>query len=106
MGQENFRICIGPWTKAHSQIPTSTVSCGISHTTVMGIEKLSRVRRVKSLKGLMTIFVPCGVWHGVVVVEVIMTQTNASCGKLFIWKDGDKYHLGHSQNLNQLGFPH
>jgi hypothetical protein len=22
MGHENFRICIGPWTKAHSQIPT------------------------------------------------------------------------------------
>jgi hypothetical protein len=22
MGQENFRICIGPWTKAHNQIPT------------------------------------------------------------------------------------
>jgi hypothetical protein len=22
MGQENFKICIGPWAKAHNQIPT------------------------------------------------------------------------------------
>jgi hypothetical protein len=35
MGQENFRICIGPWTKAHSQIPTDTVYKGIASVWVI-----------------------------------------------------------------------
>ncbi|KAJ4772456.1 Regulator of chromosome condensation (RCC1) family with FYVE zinc finger domain-containing protein [Rhynchospora pubera] len=59
-------------------------------------------KEVESLKGLRTIAVSCGVWHSAAVVEVIMSQSSASSGKLFTWGDGDKYRLGHGDKQVRL----
>lgn len=59
-------------------------------------------KEVESLKGLRTISVSCGVWHTAAVVEVIMSQSSASSGKLFTWGDGDKYRLGHGDKQVRL----
>ena len=61
-------------------------------------------REVESLKGLKTVSVACGVWHTAAVIEVIVTQPNASIssGKLFTWGDGDKYRLGHGDKDPRL----
>ncbi|KAG0495372.1 hypothetical protein HPP92_000063 [Vanilla planifolia] len=59
-------------------------------------------REVESLMGLKTIAVSCGVWHTAAVVEVIVTQSSASSGKLFTWGDGDKYRLGHGDKEQRL----
>uniref|UniRef100_A0ACD5Y9T9 Uncharacterized protein n=1 Tax=Avena sativa TaxID=4498 RepID=A0ACD5Y9T9_AVESA len=100
----------------------STVSCGTWHTALItnsgqlytfgdgtfgalghgNRETVSYPKEVESLKGLRTISVSCGVWHSAAVVEVIMTQSNASSGKLFTWGDGDKYRLGHGDRSSKL----
>lgn len=59
-------------------------------------------REVETLMGLKTISVSCGVWHTAAVVEVIVTQSSASSGKLFTWGDGDKYRLGHGDKEPRL----
>lgn len=59
-------------------------------------------REVESLIGLRAIAVSCGVWHTAAVVEVIVTQSSASSGKLFTWGDGDKYRLGHGDKDSRL----
>ncbi|KAJ3681532.1 hypothetical protein LUZ60_016021 [Juncus effusus] len=99
-----------------------TVSCGTWHTAIITTagqlftfgegtfgslghgnrdDSLSP-REVESLKGLRTISVSCGVWHTAAVVEVIMSQSSASSGKLFTWGDGDKYRLGHGDRTPRL----
>ncbi|XP_020197183.1 PH, RCC1 and FYVE domains-containing protein 1 [Aegilops tauschii subsp. strangulata] len=103
-------------------LQVSTVSCGTWHTaliTTSGLlytfgdgtfgalghgnrETISYPKEVESLKGLRTISVSCGVWHSAAVVEIIMTQSNASSGKLFTWGDGDKYRLGHGDRASKL----
>ncbi|CAM0901590.1 unnamed protein product [Alopecurus aequalis] len=100
----------------------SAVSCGTWHTALItssgqlytfgdgtfgalghgNRETISYPKEVESLKGLRTISVSCGVWHSAAVVEVIMTQSNASSGKLFTWGDGDKYRLGHGDRSSKL----
>ena len=59
-------------------------------------------REVETLMGLKTIAVSCGVWHTAAVVEVIVTQSSVSSGKLFTWGDGDKYCLGHGDKEPRL----
>ncbi|KAJ1273568.1 hypothetical protein BS78_06G291700 [Paspalum vaginatum] len=99
-----------------------TVSCGTWHTALItsygqlytfgdgtfGVlghgnrESCSYPKEVESLKGLRTISVSCGVWHTAAVVEVIISQSNTSSGKLFTWGDGDKYRLGHGDRSSKL----
>jgi alpha-tubulin suppressor-like RCC1 family protein len=103
-------------------LQVSTVSCGTWHTTLItssgklytfgdgtfGVlghgnrESCSYPKEVKSLKGLRTISISCGVWHTAAVVEVIISQSNALSGKLFTWGDGDKYRLGHGDRSSKL----
>ncbi|XP_062185692.1 PH, RCC1 and FYVE domains-containing protein 1-like [Phragmites australis] len=103
-------------------LQVSTVSCGTWHTSLItssgqlftfgdgtfGVlghgnrESTSYPKEVESLKGLRTISVSCGVWHTAAVVEVIISQSNASSGKLFTWGDGDKYRLGHGDRSSKL----
>ncbi|PKU71059.1 PH, RCC1 and FYVE domains-containing protein 1-like isoform X2 [Dendrobium catenatum] len=59
-------------------------------------------RELDSLNGLKTIAVSCGVWHTAAVVEVIVTQSSSSSGKLFTWGDGDKFRLGHGDKEPRL----
>ncbi|RCV14793.1 hypothetical protein SEVIR_3G008200v4 [Setaria viridis] len=103
-------------------LQVSTVSCGTWHTALItssgklytfgdgtfGVlghgnrKSCSYPKEVESLKGLRTISVSCGVWHTAAVVEVIISQSNASSGKLFTWGDGDKYRLGHGDRSSKL----
>ncbi|XP_062227207.1 PH, RCC1 and FYVE domains-containing protein 1-like isoform X2 [Phragmites australis] len=103
-------------------LQVSAVSCGTWHTALItssgqlytfgdgtfGVlghgnrESISYPKEVESLKGLRTISVSCGVWHTAAVVEVIISQSNASSGKLFTWGDGDKYRLGHGDRSSKL----
>uniref|UniRef100_A0A804MCV6 Regulator of chromosome condensation (RCC1) family with FYVE zinc finger domain n=1 Tax=Zea mays TaxID=4577 RepID=A0A804MCV6_MAIZE len=103
-------------------LPVSAVSCGTWHTALItssgqlytfgdgtfGVlghgnrASCSYPKEVESLKGLRTISVSCGVWHTAAVVEVIISQSNASSGKLFTWGDGDKYRLGHGDRSSKL----
>lgn len=45
------------------------------------------------------VFVFCGLWYMVVIVEIFIIDRKyynvKSCGKLFIWGDGDKGRLGY-----------
>ncbi|XP_020599320.1 uncharacterized protein LOC110038758 [Phalaenopsis equestris] len=95
-------------------LQVASVSCGTWHTALLTTagqlftfgdgtfgalghgnrESALYPREVDSLSGLKTIAVSCGVWHTAAVVEVIVTQSSESSGKLFTWGDGDKYCLG------------
>ncbi|WOL03517.1 hypothetical protein Cni_G12237 [Canna indica] len=103
-------------------LQVSYVSCGVWHTAIitttgqlftfgdgtfgaLGHGDRATVlypREVESLAGLRTIAVSCGVWHTAAVVEVIVTQSSASSGKIFTWGDGDKYRLGHGDKVARL----
>ncbi|XP_072989524.1 PH, RCC1 and FYVE domains-containing protein 1-like isoform X1 [Typha latifolia] len=99
-----------------------SVSCGTWHTALIttngqlytfgdgtfGVlghgnrESVLCPKEVESLKGLKTIAVSCGVWHTAAVVDVIVTQSSGSYGKLFTWGDGDKHRLGHGDRAPML----
>ncbi|KAI5009531.1 hypothetical protein ZWY2020_011668 [Hordeum vulgare] len=99
-------------------LQVSTVSCGTWHTaliTTSGLlytfgdgtfgalghgnrETISYPKEVESLKGLRTISVSCGVWHSAAVVEIIMTQSNASSGHMFTVGSSVYGQLGNPNN--------
>ncbi|WOK94635.1 hypothetical protein Cni_G03340 [Canna indica] len=103
-------------------LQVSYISCGVWHTALItttgqlftfgdgsfGVlghgnrETVLYPREVESLMGLKTIAVSCGVWHTAAVVEVIVTQSSGSSGKLFTWGDGDKNRLGHGDKEPRL----
>ncbi|KAF8049598.1 hypothetical protein N665_2171s0003 [Sinapis alba] len=100
-------VSCGPW---HTALITSTghlFTFGDGTFGVLGHgdkETVFYPREVKSLSGLKTIAVACGVWHAAAVVEVIVTQSSSSIssGKLFTWGDGDKGRLGHGDKEPRL----
>ncbi|KAL0701374.1 hypothetical protein Bca4012_057496 [Brassica carinata] len=100
-------VSCGPW---HTALITSTghlFTFGDGTFGVLGHgdkETVFYPREVKSLSGLKTIAVACGVWHAAAVVEVIVTQSSSSVssGKLFTWGDGDKGRLGHGDKEPRL----
>ncbi|XP_018445631.2 PH, RCC1 and FYVE domains-containing protein 1 [Raphanus sativus] len=101
-------VTCGPW---HTALVTShgrLFTFGDGTFGVLGHgdrETVQCPREVESLSGLRTIAVSCGVWHTAAVVEIIVTQSNASSvssGKLFTWGDGDKNRLGHGDKDARL----
>ncbi|KAK4253130.1 hypothetical protein QN277_010946 [Acacia crassicarpa] len=104
--QVAFVTC-GPWHTALISSTGQLFTFGDGTFGVLGHgdrENVSYPREVKSLSGLRTITVACGVWHTAAVVEVIVTQSSASVssGKLFAWGDGDKNRLGHGDKEARL----
>ncbi|XP_018457425.1 PH, RCC1 and FYVE domains-containing protein 1 [Raphanus sativus] len=102
-------VSCGPW---HTALITSTghlFTFGDGTFGVLGHgdrETVFYPREVKSLSGLKTVAVACGVWHSAAVVEVIVTtatqSSSSSSGKLFTWGDGDKGRLGHGDKESRL----
>ncbi|KAH0919878.1 hypothetical protein HID58_027538 [Brassica napus] len=95
-------VSCGPW---HTALITSTGQLFTFGDGTFGVlghgdrEAVFYPREVKSLSGLKTIAVACGVWHAAAVVEV---SSSVSSGKLFTWGDGDKGRLGHGDNETRL----
>ncbi|XP_009616446.1 PH, RCC1 and FYVE domains-containing protein 1 [Nicotiana tabacum] len=106
-GLQVAAVTCGPW---HTALITSTGQLFTFGDGTFGVlghgdrENILFPREVKSLSGLRTIAVACGVWHTAAVVEVIVTQSSASVssGKLFTWGDGDKSRLGHGDKEPRL----
>ncbi|XP_059280097.1 PH, RCC1 and FYVE domains-containing protein 1-like [Lycium ferocissimum] len=106
-GLQVASVTCGPW---HTALITSTGQLFTFGDGTFGVlghgdrENVLFPREVKSLSGLRTIAAACGVWHTAAVVEVIVTQSNASVssGKLFTWGDGDKNRLGHGDKEPRL----
>ncbi|OIT20983.1 PREDICTED: uncharacterized protein LOC109219475 [Nicotiana attenuata] len=106
-GLQVAAVTCGPW---HTALITSTGQLFTFGDGTFGVlghgdrENVLFPREVKSLSGLRTIAVACGVWHTAAVVEVIVTQSSASVssGKLFTWGDGDKSRLGHGDKEPRL----
>ncbi|CAA2964153.1 PH, RCC1 and FYVE domains-containing 1-like isoform X2 [Olea europaea subsp. europaea] len=106
-GLQVSKVTCGPW---HTALITSTGQLFTFGDGTFGVlghgnrENVSYPREVDSLSGLRTIAIACGVWHTAAVVEVIVTQSNASVssGKLFTWGDGDKNRLGHGDKEPRL----
>ncbi|XP_031377884.1 PH, RCC1 and FYVE domains-containing protein 1-like isoform X2 [Punica granatum] len=105
-GIQVLSIACGTWHTALSSSNGKLYTFGDGTFGVLGHgDRLSVAypREVKSLCGLKTIKVACGVWHTAAIVEV-MNQTggNVSSRKLFTWGDGDKYRLGHGNKDTYL----
>ncbi|KAE9611343.1 putative chromatin regulator PHD family [Lupinus albus] len=98
-------VTCGPW---HTALITSTGQLFTFGDGTFGVlghgdrENVSYPREVESLSGLRTIGVACGVWHTAAVVDVIVTQSSTSSGKLFTWGDGDKNRLGQGDKEARL----
>ena len=105
-GLQVLSIACGTW---HSALATSNgklFTFGDGSFGVLGHgdrESTAYPREVKSLSGLKTVTVACGVWHTAAIVEVMgQPGGNSSSRKLFIWGDGDEHRLGHGDKETRL----
>ncbi|XP_073306555.1 PH, RCC1 and FYVE domains-containing protein 1-like [Primulina huaijiensis] len=106
-GRQVATVSCGPW---HTALITTTGQMFTFGDGTFGAlghgnrEKVMYPREIKSLSGLRTMAVACGVWHTAAVVEVTVTQfcATVSSGKLFTWGDGDKNRLGHGDKEPRL----
>lgn len=99
-------IACGTW---HSALATSNGKLSTFGDGSFGVlghgdrESTAYPREVKSLSGLKTVTVACGVWHTAAIVEVMgQPGGNISSRKLFTRGDGDKHCLGHGDKKTRL----
>lgn len=114
----------GPMDDKH----VSFISCGLWHTAIVtssgqlftfgdgsfgalghGDHRSTSIPcEVKTLRGLRTRRVACGVWHTAAAVEIGTESSSSSPShsfssrKLFTWGDGDKGRLGHGDKDRRL----
>ncbi|KAL2530306.1 Regulator of chromosome condensation (RCC1) family with FYVE zinc finger domain [Forsythia ovata] len=105
-GLQVLSIACGTW---HSALVTSTGRLFTFGDGMFGAlghgdrESVACPREVKSLSGLKTITVACGVWHTAAIIEVTnQGGSNVLSRKLFTWGDGDKNRLGHGNKETYL----
>ncbi|KAF7837463.1 PH, RCC1 and FYVE domains-containing protein 1-like isoform X1 [Senna tora] len=105
-GLQVLSVACGTW---HSAVATSNGKLFTFGDGTFGVlghgdeESVPYPKEVRSLSGLKTIKVACGVWHTAAIVEVMgQAGSHVLSRKLFTWGDGDKYRLGHGNKETYL----
>ncbi|KAM0934716.1 putative chromatin regulator PHD family [Dioscorea sansibarensis] len=105
-GLQILSVACGTWHSALVALNGKVFTFGDGTFGVLGHgnrESIAYPKEVKSLGGLRTIKVACGVWHTAAIVEVMgQTGVNVMSRKLFTWGDGDKNRLGHGDKEARL----
>ncbi|KAJ4952508.1 hypothetical protein NE237_029340 [Protea cynaroides] len=104
-GLQVLSVACGTWHSALSTSNGKLFTFGDGTFGVLGHgnrESVTYPREVRSLSGLKTFKVACGVWHTAAIVEIGQAGANVSSRKLFTWGDGDKYRLGHGDKETRL----
>ncbi|KAJ0968612.1 hypothetical protein J5N97_025529 [Dioscorea zingiberensis] len=105
-GLQILSVACGTWHSALVTLNGKVFTFGDGTFGVLGHgdrESIGYPKEVKSLSGLRTIKVACGVWHTAAIVEVMgQTGVNVMSRKLFTWGDGDKNRLGHGDKEARL----